>query len=64
MSAIVKRNVLILPNLSHASPEVSRPTAMQALKHATTPADTELERPGDLATVGKRMVVHKRRIHR
>ncbi|KAI7645796.1 hypothetical protein KC319_g11942 [Hortaea werneckii] len=53
-SAITRKNVLIPPNLSHAGPDSSRPTAVHALKPATKPAPVPEEKPNDVATKGKK----------
>ena len=54
LRAMAKSNVFMLPNLSHAKPDVRRPIAIDALKHATTPAETEVENPREVVTAGKK----------
>ena len=43
--AIVRSSMLVEPNLSQAKPAPRRPTAVQALKHATIAAPVEADRP-------------------
>ena len=54
LRAMASSNVFILPNLSQANPDVRRPIAIDALKQATTPAETELEKPREVVTAGKK----------